>query len=448
MPEGNPFGYILLLIVLILCNALFAMSEIAVISFNDAKLKLLAEEGNKRAGILRNLTAEPSRFLATIQVGVTLSGFLSSAVAADTFSEYIVYWLRDSGIPDSVLRMGSLIVITVLLSFLSLVFGELVPKRIAMNNPEKVSFAVAGTLRVVYRITRPFVALLSATTNGVLRLIGIDPNAKADEVTEEEIRMMIDVGEEEGTIEEREKEMLHNIFEFDDTTADEIMTHRTEIEELDIDAPLEEVIDTSVKTGHSRLPVCDGGLDNIVGILNIKDLLGLIVNKPADFNIRDYLRKVMYIPESSRCKDIFEEMRKRRVQMAIVVDEYGGTAGIVTMEDVLESIVGNIQDEYDHEPEEISRVGEDEWLLDGMAFLDDIREQLGATFDDAGDYDTIAGYVTDKLGRLPEPGEHPVVRSGRFEYTVLEITEHRIAKLRAVRLPQTAAPGADAKSEE
>ena len=447
MPEGNPWGYILLLAVLIGCNAFFAMSEIAVITFNDTKLRLLAESGNKKAKLLHRMLLEPSKFLATIQVGVTLSGFLASAVAADTFAEYIVYWLRNADIPTSVVRAVSTVVITLLLSFFSLVFGELVPKRIGMNNPEKVSFAVSGVLHAVYICTKPLVALISATTNGVLRLIGIAPDQKEPEVTEEEIRMMIDVGEEDGTIEQSEKEMLHNIFEFDDRTADEVMTHRTEISAFELNTPLEKIIEGAVQTGHSRIPICDGGVDNIIGILNIKDLLSLIVAKPKAFNIRKYMREVMYVPESSHCKDIFEEFRRRKIQLAVVVDEYGGTAGIVTMEDILESIVGNIQDEYDHEVEDFVRVSDTEYHLSGTALLDDIAEALNVHFTDVGDYDTIAGYIIDKLGHLPEPGEAASVTVGAWTFTVARTEEHRIADVHAVRtsLPET---GGEEKEEE
>ncbi|MEG0750437.1 MAG: hemolysin family protein [Oscillospiraceae bacterium] len=437
MPDGGPLGYIVLLLLLVLLNAFFAMSEIAVISFNDAKLRRLAEDGDKRAKSLRRLTAQPSKFLATIQVGVTLSGLLASAVAADTFVDYIIRWFDGTGVSPSVVRIISLVVITLLLSFVTLVFGELVPKRIGMSNPERISFAVAKTLRVVYLITRPLVAVVSGATNGVLRLIGIDPNAGDPEVTEEEIRMMIDVGEEDGTIEQREKEMLHNIFEFDDLTADEIMTHRTEISALDISSPLELIISTAVDNGHSRLPICNGGVDNIVGLLNVKDLLGLVVSRPEQFEIKKYLRAVMYVPESSHCKDIFEEFRHRKLQLAVVVDEYGGTAGIVTMEDILESIVGEIQDEYDNEDEEIRRVSDGEYLLEGVASLDDVSDALDMKFSDAGDCDTISGYIIDKLGRLPTSSERPSAQADGWLFAACEIDEHRISKVRATKMPLT-----------
>ncbi len=435
MPQGDPLGSVLLILVLIALNALFAMSEIAVISFNDTKLRRLAEDGNRKAKILYKLTREPSKFLATIQVGVTLSGLLSSAFAADSFAEYIVYWLRDSGIPTGVVRSVSIVVITLILSFITLVFGELVPKRVAMNNPEKISFAVAGILNVVSVAAKPFVALLSATTNGILRLIGINPDQEEPEVTEEEIRMMIDVGEEDGTIEQSEKEMLHNIFEFDDRTADEVMTHRTEIVALDIGASLETVIQLAVENGHSRLPVCEGGVDNIIGLLNIKDLLPLVVAPPSDFRIRKYMREVMYVPESSRCKDVFEEFRRKKLQLAVVVDEYGGTAGIITMEDILESIVGNIQDEYDQEPEDIQKITDTEYLLAGSAPLETVADALGIKFFEE-DYDTIAGLIIDRLGRLPSQELQESVEYGGYKFTAEKVSEHRILCVRAVKLPE------------
>ncbi len=434
MPEGNPFGSLLLIFVLIGLNALFAMSEIAVISFNDTKLRHLADEGDKRARILYKLTREPSKFLATIQVGVTLSGLLSSAFAADSFAEYIVYWLRNTTIPTGVVRSISIVIITLILSFLTLVFGELVPKRIAMNNPEKISFAVAGILKVVSVGAKPFVSLLSATTNGILRLVGINPDHDEPEVTEEEIRMMIDVGEEDGTIKQREKEMLHNIFEFDDRTADEVMTHRTEIVALDIHDSLEDVIRSAVAYGHSRLPVSDGGVDNIIGLLNIKDLLPMIVTPPKSFRIRKYMREVMYVPESSRCKDVFEEFRRKKIQLAVVVDEYGGTAGIITMEDILESIVGDIQDEYDQETEDIQRMEDGGWLLSGAASLDDVGDALDIKFFDE-DYETIAGLLIDRLGHLPDADRTESVECGGYLFTTDAVAEHRILTVRANKLP-------------
>lgn len=438
-PDGGLWMYIILLLFLILTNAFFAMSEIAVISLNDSKLKKMAGNGDKKARTLVKLIEEPSKFLATIQVGVTISGFLASAVAADTFTEYIVYFFRDSSISTSTIKAVSLVVITLLLSYFTLVFGELVPKRLAMQNYEKISFTVSKPLSILYKIEKPIVALLSASTNGILRLLGIDPSQKPEEVTEEEIRMMIDVGNESGTIEQSEKDMLHNIFDFDDRIVDEIMTHRTEITAVDINSSLNEIIDIALEEGYSRMPVYEDDLDNIVGILYIKDLLKLVLEQSTEnFDIRDYMRKALYIPETNRCKDLFQEFQKTKVQMAVIVDEYGGTSGIVTMEDLIESIVGNIQDEYDDEEEEIRFISDNIYEIDGMFALDKIEKLFNIRFsqDEDYDYDTISGYITGFLGRIPSRDEHPVITVDNVDFEVLNVEEHRITAVQAVIKPR------------
>lgn len=437
-PDGGLWIYIILLLFLILTNAFFAMSELAVISLNDGKLKKMASNGDKKAKMLVKLTEEPSKFLATIQVGVTISGFLASAVAADTFTEYIVDFFRNYNVNPSTVKAISLVVITFLLSYFTLVLGELVPKRLAMQNYEKISFRVARLLSIIYKIEKPLVALLSASTNGILRLLGIDPNQRQEEVTEEEIRMMIDVGNESGTIEQSEKDMIHNIFDFDDRIVDEIMTHRTEITAIDIDTTLNEIIDIALEEGYSRIPVYDDDLDNIVGILYIKDLLKLVLQQSTEnFRVTDYMRSALYIPETNRCKDLFQEFQKSKIQMAVIVDEYGGTSGIVTMEDLIESIVGNIQDEYDDEEEEITLISDNLYKIDGMFALDKIERIFNIRFseDEDYDYDTISGYITGYLGRIPSKDEHPVVSVDNVDFTVLNVEEHRITAVQALIKP-------------
>lgn len=437
-PDGGLWIYIILLLFLILTNAFFAMSELAVISLNDGKLKKMASNGDKKAKMLVKLTEEPSKFLATIQVGVTISGFLASAVAADTFTEYIVDFFRNYNVNPSTVKAISLVVITFLLSYFTLVLGELVPKRLAMQNYEKISFRVARLLSIIYKIEKPLVALLSASTNGILRLLGIDPNQRQEEVTEEEIRMMIDVGNESGTIEQSEKDMIHNIFDFDDRIVDEIMTHRTEITAIDIDTTLNEIIDIALEEGYSRIPVYDDDLDNIVGILYIKDLLKLVLEQSTEnFRVTDYMRSALYIPETNRCKDLFQEFQKSKIQMAVIVDEYGGTSGIVTMEDLIESIVGNIQDEYDDEEEEITLISDNLYKIDGMFALDKIERIFNIRFseDEDYDYDTISGYITGYLGRIPSKDEHPVVTVDNVDFTVLNVEEHRITAVQALIKP-------------
>ena len=437
-PDGGLWIYIILLIFLVLTNAFFAMSEIAVISLNDNKLKKMASNGDKKARILVKLTEEPSKFLATIQVGVTISGFLASAVAADTFTEYVVYFFRNTSINPATLKLVSLVVITLLLSYFTLVFGELVPKRLAMQNYEAISFRIAKVLSIIYKVVKPIVAFLSASTNGVLRLLGVDPNQKSDDVTEEEIRMMIDVGNESGTIEQSEKDMIHNIFDFDDRIVDEIMTHRTEITAIDIDTPLNEIIDIALEEGYSRIPVYDDDLDNIVGILYIKDLLKLVLEESTEnFHAKNYMRKALYIPETNRCKDLFHEFQKSKIQMAVIVDEYGGTSGIVTMEDLIESIVGNIQDEYDDEEEEITLISDNLYKIDGMFSLEKIEKLFNIKFSEEEDYDyeTISGFITGYLGRIPTKDEHPVVSVDNVDFKVLNVEEHRITAVQALVKP-------------
>ncbi|MEG0838485.1 MAG: hemolysin family protein [Hydrogenoanaerobacterium sp.] len=433
--EGNIWVYIAILLFLILTNAFFAMSELAVIGINDIRLARMAEAGDKKAKILVRLTAMPSRFLSTIQVGVTLSGMLASAVAADTFADMIVRSVSIPGVSVQMLKIASIIIITFLLSFVTIVFGELVPKRIAMKYPEKVAFAMSGALNVCYILEKPFVILLSLTTNAVVRLFGIDPTSDGEQVTEEEIRMMVDVGNERGVIEQSQKEMINNIFEFDDRTAGEVMTHRTEVTGVEVDVTIDELVRLAVEDGYSRIPVYEDTLDNIVGIIYVKDLLSLVKeNAPQHFDVQDYMRAALFVPESNRCRELFLEFKTKKVQMAVVVDEYGGTSGVVTMEDLLESIVGNIQDEYDDEEEEVKQLSDTVYTLDGSISLDEVEILMKISIPDDVDYDTLGGLITDLLGRIPTENEHPKIQIEDVEFTVLEVEDRRIAKVKAEKL--------------
>ena len=430
---------IVLLLVLILINAFFAMSEIAIISLNDAKLEKQAQEGNKKAKKLLKLTSNPSKFLSTIQIGVTLAGFLSSASASQSFVEMLsgaLSGIADKiNIPASVVEGFSLVVITLITSYFSLVLGELVPKRIAMYNPEKISFRIAGILTFVANITRPFVKVLSLSVNGILRLIGIDPNSEPEEVTEEEIRMMVDVGGEKGVIEDTQKEMINNIFEFDDIDAGDIMTHRTDVAAVEINDPIQDVVEIAEKEGYSRIPVYEESLDKIIGIVYIKDLIGYIGSSlPKQESLRKIMREPYFVPESMKCGMLFQEMTARRVQMAVVVDEYGGTAGIVTLEDLVESIVGNIQDEYDNEEEEFSVIDETTFTVDGTTSIDEVNEHVGVDLPD-DEYDTIGGFVISLLGYLPKDGEMNELDYKNLHFTILNLEDKRIGKLKVEILP-------------
>ncbi|HOB37022.1 MAG TPA: hemolysin family protein [Candidatus Avimonas sp.] len=444
-PEPDPAGDLILKLILlaflIFVNAFFAASEIAVISLNDNKIQKMAEEGHKKARQVLKLTANSSNFLATIQIGVTLAGFLTSAVAAQSLAVPLTRWLTGLSAVlaqySVVVHTVSVVLITVIMAFLNLVLGELVPKRIAMQKAEAISFASIGVLNVIAAVMRPFVKLLSVSTNVMVRLFGLDPNAAVDNVTEEEIRMMVDVGGEKGVIEDTQKEMINNIFEFDDITAEEIMTPRTEVEVIEVNEDFMEALRICVDNGYSRLPVYEEDIDNIVGILYVKDLLPYVGREiPENVTIRHLMRETYFIPGTKKCRDLFAEMTEKRVQMSIVVDEYGGFAGIVTMEDLLESIVGNIQDEYDNEEEEVTKLGDNTFDVDGSIDIEELGEILNIRFPD-GEYETLGGYIMDVLGRIPGEDEHPQIKYKKATFTVLEMDERRIGRVHIEVEPET-----------
>ncbi len=402
-------GYIILLFILIALNAFFAASEMAIVSLNDSKLEKMAEEGNKKAKMLFSMTEKPTTFLATIQIGVTLSGFLSSAFAADTFADYIVLLFANVNISPSLVRGICIFVITLILSFITLVFGELLPKRIAMKDSEKVAFAVAGPVRLCYVILKPLVFLVSKTVNWIANMFGIKESDGSQEYTEEEIRILVDAGNEKGLIETEQKEMINNVFEFNDRTVGEIMTHRTDVVFLELNDSFKETMQAFIDNGYSRIPVFDDDIDNIVGILYVKDLLGLLgTDDQSDFRIDRYMRKPLFVYENMKCDDLFTEFQKQKVQIAVVLDEYGGTFGVVTMEDLLESIVGSIQDEYDDEVTEIEEVGNNHFVVEGSALIDEVSRTIDVELDDS-ESDTIGGLLMDRLGYVPNADEKPVV---------------------------------------
>ena len=423
---------ITLLFVLILINAFFAMSEIAIISLNDTKIDKLAEEGHKKAKQIQKLTQNSSDFLSTIQIGVTLAGFLTSASAADSFAPIFTNLIAPliPKVPVSVIETLALILITIVISYFSLVFGELAPKKIGMQKSEKVAYKVVGFLLFFMKITKPFVKVLALSTNGTVRLFGIDPTADEENVTEEEILMMVDVGEEKGVIENTQAEMINNIFEFDDINAGDIMTHRVDMTAVEADESVSEVIKVAIEDGYSRIPVYDDDPDNIIGVVYIKDLLTYIGKElPTDKNIREVMREAYFIPKTKKCGELFSEMSEKRVQMAIVVDEYGGTAGLLTLEDIVESIVGNIHDEYDTEEDEIAKINDNTFTVEGTTDLDEIDELIGADIPE-GDYDTIAGFIISELGFLPKDGDFDTVEIDNLKFTVLSVEDKRIAKVR------------------
>lgn len=451
MSAGNIIVKLVILLALILVNAFFAMSELAIISLNDNKIDKMAEDGNKKAKKIVKLTENSSKFLSTIQIGVTLAGFLTSASASTTFASMITNALRGTvvynALGEGLINGIAVVIVTIIMSYFSLVLGELVPKKIAMQVPEKISFKIVDILLFFSKLFAPLVKILSVSTNAVVRLLGFNPHADEETVTEEEIRMMVDVGGEKGVIEDVQKEMINNIFEFDDLDAGDIMTHRTDMVAVEVGDDLSEVVDTAVSEGYSRIPVYEDDQDNIIGIVYVKDLLAYVGKKMPAKSLRDIMRTPMYVPESKICGDLFKEMTEKRTQMAVVVDEYGGTAGIVTLEDIVEAIVGNIQDEYDDEDEEISKINETTFTIDGMTNLEEVAELTGTELPE-GSYDTVAGFIIKELGLLPEEGKTYEVNYKNLKLTVLSVDERRIDKVRVEILPSTENENEKTKKEK
>lgn len=429
-------GSIILILVLIIFNALFAASEIAIISVNRNKIEEMANNGHKKAKQVQRFISRPTRFLSTIQSGITFVGFFASASASQAFAEDLGNILAKLPLitPD-VGKTLAIIIVTVLLSYVTIVFGELVPKRLAMKKPEAIAFRLVGMLRIIATILRPFVWFLTISTNLMIRILGIDPNQEDNPITEEEIRTMVAVGGDRGVIDESEKEMINNIFEFDDTEVSEIMTHRTEIIGIPIDANIDEVVNLVFNEKYTRFPVYENNIDNIIGILHVKDLLRYKEKYvEGNFSIKDIIRTAYYVPDSKKISDLFKEMQSQKVHMAIVIDEYGGTAGIVTIEDLIEEIVGNIFDEYDEEEIDIQAINENEYIIEGLTGLDDVEELLNIGLP-VDDYDTLSGFIIGLLGRLPEDNDHAEVNFGNCTFKIMEVDEKVISKVKVVQTP-------------
>lgn len=431
MPDGDPIIWLLLLqLILIFVNAIFACAEIAVISMNDNKLAKLAATGDKRAMRLWKLTDQPARFLATIQVGITLAGFLGSAFAADNFSDKLVNWVVGLGltIPASTLDTLAVIIITLILSYFTLVLGELVPKRVAMRNAEKLALGMSGLVYIISKIFAPIVWLLTISTNGLLRLLGIDPHADDDAVTEEEIRMMVDAGSEKGAINLNEKEMIHNIFEFDNKDAEDVMTHRTEVTFLWLEESDDQWDKTITESRYSVYPICDESIDNIVGVLNTKDYFR-IKERNRDNILKYAVRPAYFVPETVRTDVLFHNMKRNRNHFAVVMDEYGGTNGIITMSDLLEELVGDLDDDNSipEEPPLIERIDSQTWEIQGSAPLDMVAQQLGVLLPD-DDYDTFSGFVFGLLGFIPEEGTTPELEEFGLTIKVTAIKDHHLER--------------------
>ncbi len=423
---------ITVLIILILLNAYFAASEIAYISLNDARITRQAKQGNKKANQIKKMLENPSRFLATIQIGITLAGFLSSAFASDAFASKLAPILNNwiPSISISIWQSIAIIIITFILSFFTLVFGELVPKRLAMKHYEKIAFATIGVIRFIYIGTLPFVKLLTASTNVISKLFGV--SEKDEEiVTEEEIKMMVDEGEEKGSIEEEEKNLINNVFEFNDITVSEIMTHRTDIYAIDIERNVNDLIEELDEYKYSRVPIYEETVDEIKGILYLKDLLKYVKSK-KNVKLKTIIRPAYFVAQSKPINEVFKELQKNNNQMAIVIDEYGGTAGLITMEDILEELVGDIFDEYDEIEKEYEKIDDNTYLISGSVSINDLKKILNIEIPE-GDYETLSGYLQDMLGRIPEDEEKPTIETNQVTYKIEEYEDKRILKVKVCK---------------
>lgn len=427
---NNTMMQIVLQIILILLNAVFACAEIAIISMNDNKLASMAANGDKRAIRLARLTSQPARFLATIQVAITLSGFLGSAFAADNFSDALVNWLVGIGVtlPAATLDTIAVILITILLSYFTLVFGELVPKRIAMKRAESLALAMSALITFISHLFAPIVWFLTLSTNSILRLFGIDPNTEDNNVSEEEIRMMVDVGSEKGVIDQDEKEMIQNVFEFDDLTVDEFATHRTDISLLWLEESVEEWAKTIHETRHSLYPICDETVDRVIGILNAKDYFRL-EPKTKENILENAVKPAYFVPETVCADVLFRQMKKTRNHFAVVLDEYGGMVGIVTMNDLLEQLVGDLETEdiEINSEQDIERIDSSTWKIRGCATLDKVAKELSISLP-VDDYDTFSGFIFGSYGSIPEDGTTFELDANSLHIQVLSIVDHKIEK--------------------
>ena len=425
---------LLLQLFLIMLNAIFACAEIAFLSMNDTKLAQLSPKKSKKLTKLKKLTDRPEKFLATIQVAITLAGFIGSAFAAENFSDKLVSLIKrlnlELPVSDAFLNSIAVILITLLLSFFTILLGELIPKRLAMKKPERIALVLVSLISFISHLFAPLVWLLTASTNGLLRLFGVNPQDEEEKVTEEEIRQMVDAGSEDGTIELEEKEIIQNVFEFNDTTAGEIATHRTDMIMLCSEDTLEEWDEIIHDSRHTIYPIYSDSVDNIVGILNAKDYFRLD-NKSIPYIMENIVKPPYLVPETANADVILKNMRTRKEYFAIVIDEYGGTRGIVTLTDLIQCIVGDIdyEDSDNAEPErpEIEQIDDITFSVSGLALIDDVEKAVDRELSER-DCDTIGGYILSIIGSIPTDGTTLTTENELMYINVTEVKDHRIER--------------------
>lgn len=424
-------GLLLLLqVVLILLNAVFASAEIAVLSVNEAKISSMAEKGDKRARRLLQLMKEPEKFLSTIQIAITLSGFLGSAFAAENFADPLAAWLIGLGVPMSAASLETVMVvfITLILSYFTLIFGELVPKRVAMKKSEELALAYSGIIGAISAAFKPVVYSLSFSTNTVLRMCGIDPKEEEETVSEEDIRMMVKASGDKGAIDKEEQEFIQNVFEFDDLTAGELATHRTDVMALWMEDSEEEWDRIIHEYHYSHYPVCGESTDDVLGVLSTGKYFRIREHKRQRI-MNDAVSPAFFVPKSIKADVLFRNMKKEKVSFAVVLDEYGGMAGVITLSDLVEELVGNLNmndDQEKHIDPHIEKINESSWKIFGNATLSDIKEKTGL---DIGSptFDTFTGFIFDRLNAVPKDGKQQItVEFPDFTVQINEIFEHQI----------------------
>lgn len=429
-------GSIALIVALIFLNALFAMAEFALVSVRKIRIRQLADEGVQAARDVQALIEQPSRYLATIQIGVTFVQFFASAAGAVTLAAPVAVMLRKTGI-DIISNNShgiSVFVVTLVIGYISLVMGEITPKSIGLHFAEKIALFSAKPILILSIITLPLVRLITWTGNLVMKPLGVSAAFTPPVITEEELKLLVQAGEEDGILEEDEKEMIHSIFEFTDTVVRKVMIPRIDIKAVEADSSLEELLDLIISAGHSRVPVYDDTIDNIVGVIHAKDLLKTLHENIRDIPLRDLMRSPYVIPENKMVDELLAEFKKSKIQMAIVVDEYGGTAGLVTIEDLLEEIVGDIMDEYDVEEPPVTVIDENTSVFDARTPIDDINDQMDTELPDE-EFDTIGGFVFGLFGREVHEGD--TTSFGSVDFIVEQTDGHRIQQIRVVTRPDS-----------
>jgi putative hemolysin len=434
MDSGDLWTQIFLIFILIGVNAFFAASEMAIVSVRQARLKPLIDNGNKAAMIVSRFLEEPSKLLSTIQIGITFAGFLASAIGAQSLSSSLAIFLRNLNIPviTASAPVISTLIVTAAIGFFTIVLGELVPKRLALEKSDKIALMVAKPIKILFTIVSPAVRLLAFMTNVIAKLLGGSNTVDNSQITEEEIRLMINVGEEKGIFQETETNMINSIFEFDNTAAKEVMTPRTHIIAVSVEATVDEILEIIVEENFSRIPVYENSIDNIIGLLYVKDLFALIKKSTEwEISLRDLIRPAYFVPEYKKIDELFKEMQKSKTHIAIVIDEYGGTAGLITIEDLLEEIVGNIFDEYDDVVLEYEQIDENTYLVDGLLSISEINDIMHLDLPEE-EFDTISGMILSLSGKMPEVGEE--VQFDDVAFRIEEVDDKRISKIKIEKI--------------